>query len=256
MKQATNPIKSVETTTQILECIEKHNGATISEIADQLDTTRATVHNHLSTLKQADLIVKEGCEYQLGLRFFTYGEQVKRQQTILDVGASEVDKLAEETGELGNLLVEEHGRGIYLHRAKGEDALSLDTGVGSRVYLHQTALGKAILAHLPREYVNEIVEQCGLDQSTENTVGGRAELFERLEEVRDRGYALDLEERVPEIHCVAAPIITNDDRVQGAVSVAGPASRLTGDRLHETIPELVTQTANVIGINLSYSEPI
>ncbi|RBI59144.1 IclR family transcriptional regulator [halophilic archaeon] len=253
MKQAKNPVMAVETTTRILNLIHERNGARISEIAEQLDTTRATVHNHLSTLEQAELVVKEGNEYQLGLRFFTFGEHTKNQQTILNIGAAEVDKLAEETGELGNLLVEEHGRGIYLHRAKGENALSLDTGVGSRVYLHQTGLGKAILAHLPEEYVTEIVDQHGLAPSTENTVSNREELFETLEDVRERGYAYDMEERAKGIRCVAAPVITNDDRIQGAVSVAGPASRMEGDRLHDTIPELVTRAANVIGINLSYS---
>lgn len=253
MDSAKNPVMAVKKTATILETIAELERAGVTELANHLGVTKGTVHNHLTTLEEHGLVVRNGEEFQLGLRMFEYGERVKNQHKIYDVGVPEVDKLADETGELGNILVEEHGRGIYLYRARGENALSLDTGIGSRVYLHQTGLGKAILAHLPEERVHEIIDEHGLKPNTEHTRTTRDALFEDFNRIREQGYALDTEERAEGVRCVAAPVITNDGVVRGAVSVAGPVSRLRGEYLESTIPDLVKRTANVISINLSYA---
>ncbi|AUV80849.1 IclR family transcriptional regulator [Salinigranum rubrum] len=252
MGHARNPVMAVETTATILKKLVELDGAGVTELSKHLDVTKGTVHNHLTTLEENKLVVREDGEFRLGLRFFEYGEHVKSQHKIYEVGVSEVDKLAEETGELGNILVEEHGLGTYLYRSEGENALSLDTDIGSRVYLHQTGLGKAILAHLPDERVEEIIQEHGLEPSTEQTITTREALLEELSDIRDRGYAIDMEERAEGIRCVAAPVITNDGVVRGAVSVAGPASRMRGEYLETTVSDLVERAANVISINLSY----
>jgi DNA-binding IclR family transcriptional regulator len=252
MKRAKNPVGSVRTTAAILKKVAALDDAGVTELTNELDITKGTVSNHLATLEEAGLVVNDGDQYRLGLRFFEFGERVKNQHKIYQVGMPEVDKLAEETGELGNILVEEHGQGIYLYRAKGENALSLDTGIGSRVYLHQTALGKAILAHLSEDRVNEIIDEHGLEPSTNNTITTRGALFENFEQIREQGYALDNEERAEGIRCVAAPVITNDSLVRGAISVAGPASRMSGDHLRSTVVDMVIRAANVTSINLSF----
>ena len=252
MGRAKNPVGAVGTTATIIGKLAELDEAGVTELANNLDITKGTIHNHLETLEENELVVKEDGRFRLSLRFFELGERIKNQYKIYEVGRPEVDKLADETGELGNILVEEHGRGIYLYRAKGENALSLDTGIGSRVYLHQTGLGKAILANLPDERVGAIIDQHGLEPSTEHTLTTRDALFEDLERIRDRGYALDMEERAEGIRCISAPVITNDGVVRGAVSVAGPMSRMRGDHLESTVAEMVTRAANVISINLSY----
>ncbi|WP_227355955.1 IclR family transcriptional regulator [Haladaptatus salinisoli] len=253
MGRAKNPVKAVGNTVTIIKKLAELDGAGVTELSNHLDITKGTVHNHLTTLEENELVVKDGDQFHLGLRFFEFGEQIKNKHKICEVGVPEVDKLAEKTGELGNILVEEHGRGIYLYRANGENALSLDTGIGSRVYLHQTGLGKAILAHIPEERVDEIIDEHSLRPSTEHTHSTRESLFEDLEQIRERGYALDMEERAEGIQCVAAPVITNDGTVRGAVSVAGPASRMRGDYLESKVSDMVMRAADVIGINLSYS---
>lgn len=253
MGRAKNPVRSVKTAATIIGKLAELDEAGVTELADHMDITKGTIHNHLATLEENELVVRDDGKFRLGLRFFELGEQVKSQHKICEVGIPEVRKLAEETGELGNILVEEHGRGTYLHRAKGKNALSLDTGIGSRVYLHQTGLGKAILAHLPEERVDAIIDRHGLEPSTKHTLTTRDALFEDLARIRERGYALDMEERAEGIRCVSAPVITNDGVVRGAVSVAGPTSRMRGEHLESAVPDMVTRTANVISINLSYS---
>ena len=252
MKQARNPVKAVETTVRILDALRSLDGAGVTAVAERAGTTKGTAHNHLSTLEEHGYVAREGDEFVLGLRFFESGIYVRNRKPIYEVGVPEVEKLAAETGEIANVLVEEHGYGVYLHRATGDQALSLDTGVGSRVHLHNTALGKAILAHLPRERVDEILDCRGFPSTTANTITDRETLFATLDDVRERGVAFDMEERADGVRCVAAPVTTNDGTVCGAVSVAGPTSRMKGERLESDIPELVRRAANVVGINLTY----
>lgn len=253
MAKPANPVKSIERTLAVLRKLRELDGASVTTLAEELDVSKATIHNHLTTLEADNAVVKNDDTYELGLRLFEYGEYTRRRRKIHEIGKEEVDSLAEETGELANILVEEGGMGYYLHRAKGDRALDLDTGVGSCVHLHNTALGKAILAHLPRERVEEILDEHGLVSSTKKTITSREELFERLDKVRERGCAFDYQERAAGIRCIAAPVITSDQVVRGAVSVAGPVSRMKGDRFEEEIPEMVQKAANVIGINLTYS---
>jgi DNA-binding IclR family transcriptional regulator len=253
MNEPRNPVQAVQTTIGILEALKDGDGAGITELAAELDLTKGTVHNHLSTLADRGFVVKEDDQYHVGLRFFEFGEYAKGRQEVYRLAKSEVENLADTTGKLANLLVEEHGRGIYLHRAKGNSTLSLDTGAGSRVHLHNTALGKAILANLSRERVDAILDTHGMPAETENTITDREALYAELAGIRDRGYAFDREERAEGIRCVAAPIRTNDGRILGAISVAGAKSRMRGDHYESELPEMVHDAASVIGINATYS---
>lgn len=253
MVKAKNPVKAVETTISIIELLKSMDGAGITEITEQAPVSKGTVHNHLSTLCQHKLVVQRNETYYPGLRFFEIGEYTRRQLKVYELAMPEVDKLAEETGELASLLVEEHGRGIYLYRSWGDQSLKLDTEIGSRVPLHTTGLGKSILAHLPQRRVDDIIDNQGLARLTANTITTREALFEELDSIREEGIAIDREERTEGVICVAAPIQTNDGKVLGAVSVAGPISRLKGETLESKIPDLVRNAARVVGINATHA---
>ena len=250
---ARNPVKSVRTTLTIIEGLKELDGAGVTELAAHLDKPKSTVHNYLSTLEAEEYVVSEGTEYHVGTRFLEFGTYVRYRHTIYEIARSEIDRLAEETGELANLMIEEHGRGIYLHRAQGRQAVNVDANAGTRVYLHSTGLGKAILAHLPEERVDAIVDTHGLPEITENTVTDRSTLDRRLGEIRERGYAIDDEERLPGLRCIAAPILSNENRVLGAISVSAPTHRLRDDQFQTTMPNKVREVANVIELNITYS---
>lgn len=251
--KARNPIKGAEKTIRIVETLTEMDGAGVTELANQLDLSKGTVHDYLSTLRQHNYVVKEENEYHIGLGFFELGEYARDRLNIYHVARPEVKELADETGELANLLYEEHGLGVYLYRARGENAVTLDTHTGKRRHLHNTALGKAILAHMPEERVEEILSRHGLPKATENTITDREKLYSELNTVQDRGYAYCNQERVEGLQCVAAPIISRaDGHVLGAISIAGPTTRMTNERIEEEIVEKLLQAANVIEINVKY----
>jgi DNA-binding IclR family transcriptional regulator len=251
---AKHPVRTSERTLEIMEALQELNGARVTELASHLDTGKSTIHNHLSTLLEHEYVTKEGDEYRLSLRFLTLGGYTRSQMRLYRVAESEVKRLATETGELVNLLTEEYGRGVYLYRSKGERAVDIDTYAGKRIYLHNTALGKAILAHTPEERVGEIVDKHGLPRESERTITDRSELREELDRTRERGYAIDDEERLPGLRCVAAPIEREDGGVYGAISLSAPVSRMKGPRFEEEIPEIVQSATNVVELNLNYSQ--
>lgn len=251
--KAQNPVQSTVNTFAIVEALRELDGAGVSELAAYLDIPKSTVHNYLSTLEQEEYIVKEDGAYQVGIRFLELGAYARNRRNIFTIAEPEVERLAEETGELANLLIEEHGRGTYLQRVRGENAVQVEAHVGTRVPLHSTALGKAILAFLPRERVEEIIDRHGLEQTTPNTVSSRDELYDELDQIRNCGNAFDDEERLNGLRCVAAPILSNDDRVLGAVSVSGPSNRIREDRFRQDLPNKVLEVVNVIELNVTYS---
>jgi DNA-binding IclR family transcriptional regulator len=251
--RGTNTVQATRTSLAVLETLKRLDGAGVTRVAEELGIPKSTTHNHLQTLVDEGYVVADGEGYRPSLRFLEFGEATRHRLSVYGTAEPEVRRLAEETGELANLAVEERGWGVYLSRASGSDAVRVDVLAGTHVHLHATALGKAILAHLPDGRVDEIVERRGLPEQTEGTVTDRAALNEELAAVRERGYAFDRGERLPGIRCVAAPVIDPQGRVLAALSVSGPATRMQGDRFHEEIPELLESAANVVEINVTYA---
>ena len=166
----------------------------------------------------------------------------------------EVESLATEHGIKATILVEENGRGIYLYQRRGENAIRTDSHAGTRVYLHCTALGKALLSQMDEEQVNEIIDRHGLPARTDRTITDKERLFDALEQTRERGYVLDDEERISGIRCVAAPITSDDGDVLGSLSVSGSIKDVSHDLLNNDLAQAVQEAARVIEINHMYSE--
>ncbi|MFC6763986.1 IclR family transcriptional regulator [Natrinema soli] len=253
MTEPKHPVRTVDRAMEIVEIIQELDGAGVSEIAEQVDIGKSAVHNHLNTLVNREYLVKEGDEYQIGLSFLGLGAYARDRTQIYETARSEIDKLANETGELANLLVEKNGTGIYLYQAQGQNAVELDTHEGKQVSLHCTALGKSILAYRPRDEVTEILDKHGMPKMTEQTITDRDQLFNELDQIRQQKYAVDNEERLAGLCCVSAPITTGEERSIGAISVACPVHRISEERFYEELPDAVLGTANVIELEHNYS---
>lgn len=246
-------VKSAATTFEIVDALKMLDHPSVAEIADYVGVPKSTAHDHLSTLVTLEFVVKEANGYRLSARFLEYGGHARENMKVYRVARPAVEQLATETGEHANLMIEEHGLGIFLYKATGDDAVTLDTYPGMRVPLQTTALGKAILAYMPSEAAKRIVREHGLPTVTENTITDPETLFAELEVIRERGYAMDDAERVDGMRCIGAPILDQNDEVLGAVSVSAPMSRMHDDRFENEIPRRVRSTANVIEVNMTYS---
>lgn len=243
-------IRAVQSTLDIIATLKERDGAGVTELAKAVGVSKGTVHNHLVTLEENSYVVKDDDDtYHLGLKFLDISHVVQSQIPILDLVRSEVDQLAAESGEMALFTVEEHGVGVCLHVAYGENAVRTPLHVGYRSELHHTAVGKAILAHVPRERVEEIVERRGLPEITENTITDEEELFEQLDEIERRGYALNEQETIHGLVGVGAPVKNQDGTVLGALSIIGPNSRMDDERLHQELPDMIVRSVNIIEVN-------
>lgn len=254
----TNPnrrtLATTETSLRVVNKLKELDGARVTELAEEMGLAASTVHSHLATLEKTEYVVKDGDVYRLGLRFLNLGEYVRQNNEYYSLAESKVDQLAEETGGRGHFIVEEHGRGIYVYTKSGEHAVETFSRDGRRLYLHQTAAGKAILSALPRERVWEIIDRHGLPQRTRNSITDPEELFEELEAVRERnGIAFNQEEQIRGLRAVGAPVQDANGAVIGALSVSGPTHRMKGERLREDIPDIVLGTANELELGIEYA---
>lgn len=252
MSESTSvPVKAVRVSFEIVNALQQLGETGVGELAAHLDSPTSTIHDHLRTLEELQLVVNDDGQYRLGTKFLEFGGYARQRLKIYGVARPEIVKLAERTGEHANLMIEEHGLGVFLFTSEGRDAVQLDTYNGYRVLLQTTAMGKAILAHLPERKVRSVLDRHGMKRVTDATITAESELFEELERIQDRGYALDREERVKGMWCVGAPILI-EGTVVGAISVSGPKSRMQGERFETEIPNHVLKTANVIEVNMAY----
>lgn len=248
---AANPLETTKRSLELVEALKKSGSAGVTDLANQLGMSKSVVHNHLNTLRQEGYVVKEDDEYALSLKFLEVGGYTRKQMEAYTAAREPMTNLAEDTGELVNLMTESDGYGVYLYRAKGDNAVDLNTYTGFHTHLHITALGKCIMSSLPEEEWMEIVEKRGLPAATEHSITDTDALRERLTQVREQGYTIDNSERLEGVRCVAAPI-EGSDGVAGAISVSAPEGRLSLEQAREETQRKVRDTANVIELDLRY----
>jgi len=249
-------IRSAARTFDVIEELRRRESAGVTELATHFDIAKSTAHDYLATLERRGYVVKEDDEYRLGIRFLQLGGHVRDTcelyRRLYATAKPEIDKLADETGENVQMIIEEDGLGYILYQSRGNRSVMTDSHIGTEVYLHCTAVGKSILAHLPEERVDKIVAEHGLPQKTENTVADREELKAEFAKIHETGFAFDHEEQMSGMRCVARPIRTEDGEILGAMSVSGPTRRFNGERFESELPELVRQVTRMIELDVTY----
>ena len=249
------PVQAVERTIELLERLCELNGAGVAELANTLDASDSTIHNHLQTLHQRGYVTKDdNARYHVGLPWLRMGGAARNKNKLYHVAKPAVDELAQETEELAILTVEYRNSPIYLYQSWGEKAVSTDSYIGINLPLHCTATGKATLAHLPVDRARQIIEEHPLPKETSNTLTDTDELLNELSQIRENGVAYDDEERIKGMRGVAVPIHIEDKKeILGTIGVTGPVSRLPEERFREDIPEYIMRLAQMIEVDATYS---
>jgi DNA-binding IclR family transcriptional regulator len=248
-----NSVSTVDTAFDILEILLARNGASLTEIANEVGLAKSTVHRHLQTLHRRKYVVREDNNYYLSSRFLEFGKYAQNRKKGYRMAKEKVKELATETEERAQFLIEEHGQAVYIHRETGNHAVQTDPGLGKCIPLYATSAGKAILTHLPDERVEEIFDQNGLVAMTKHTKINRKELFEEFERIRERGYSVNKQENVEGLHAIGTPVRDRAGDILGALSVSGPTHRMNGEWFEEELPNLLLGTANELELNIAHS---
>lgn len=249
-KTDTRRLKSVSQSFTIIEYLRERDGATLSEIADDLEMPISTAHIHLATLLDSDYVVKVNDEYDCSFRFLATGGEMRDGLALYQSAKTEIDDLREKLGEHANLTVEQNGYAVQLYKSESPESIDDNAPLGRHLHLHSTATGKAILAQLSADELEAVIEKRGLPAVTENTVTDEDALRDELQTIRDRGYSVNRGEHFPGVSAVATSIISEPDGLIGAISVSGPLSRMGADRIEdELVPEL-HNTQNIIELKI------
>ncbi|MHB8916993.1 MAG: IclR family transcriptional regulator [Desulfocucumaceae bacterium] len=232
---------------------ESKKDLTLTEISRKFNLARSTVHGLLSTLREFEYVEQSSFtgKYRLGLRLFEIGSVVARGWDVLTVAAPYTHNLADELEETVHLVKMDKGEVLYIDKRESRQSLRIVSEVGMRLPAHCTGVGKVMMAYLPADEVRRIAAVKGLPRFTRQTITDLQELENELTLIRSRGYAVDNEEIMDSLRCVAAPIRNHSGEVIAAISVSGPTARMVEERFNRTVA-LVIRAAAEISAGLGY----
>jgi len=210
----------------------------LGEISDSLQLHKSTVHRLVMVLERHKLIERNPTNghYRLGLKLFELGTKAIAQLDLRDRSRRYLERLVLETSETVHLCLLDDSEVVYLDKVEPERSVRMATSVGRRNPAHCTAVGKAMMAYLAPAQVEAIVRKQGMRAMTANTITTLLELKKELSAIRERGYAVDNEEIEEGVRCVGCVVRNFSGEPVAAVSISGPAFRLT----QEKVPILAT----------------
>lgn len=244
---------ALEKAIDVLDAIGlRPGGLSHMEISSAVGLPRTTTYRLLATLVMRGLVRHDPVRkvYCLGARCLDFAKQVYTMPELVMAAGDELRELRDLTNETSYLGCLEGSHVVSLERFDGGHSLRSNTAVGYRKSIYATSQGKAILAAMDGTSRDTIMKNVTMRKLTPMTLSDRRALSTELQATRMRGYAIDDEEIVTGVRCVGAAVIDQDGVVRGAISVAGPAFRLSRARLELLGPQ-IAESARYIGNRLS-----
>lgn len=233
--------RALEVLSTVASGCERGAPFTLTELAAQTDINRSTVFRLLQPLRDVRLVDFDEAtgRYSLGPSTARLGQIYLANSDVHAVAESVLRELVQETRETAHLGIRDGVDVVYVNKVESPMSVRTVSRVGSRQPLYCTAMGKVLIAYADESVVDEVVAS-GLDQHAPNTICDNATLSAELESVRAQGYAVDDQENEIDIRCVGAPILDHTGAVIAAISISGPSSRMTTER----VPALATTVKN------------
>jgi IclR family acetate operon transcriptional repressor len=229
-------VQSLDRAFELLELMAAAGGeVALSQLAMASGLPVPTTHRIVRTLVASGYVLQlPSRRYALGPRLIGLGTSAS--QTVEAWAVPHLQALAEASGETANLAMLDVDMVVYVAQVpSARHTMRMFTEVGHRVYAHCTGVGKALLSQLPEDEVRRIVTTAGMPSRTERSITDEAALFDELARVRRVGYAVDDGEQELGVRCVAIAVTGS---TTSAVSLSGPASRVTHDAVTSLVPLL------------------
>lgn len=246
-------VRSSETSLDVINVLRSLDKPQIKDVANQLDISPSTALRHLNTLEKHGYVVKSSGQYHLGPTFLDIAGELRNRRIGFQLAENYVDKLVNETNERAQFMTREKGHRVILFRRTTEETIRAAARIGEKGLLHDTAGGKAMLATLPDQEIEHIIEEYGLPAQTDHTITDQEELFEEIKKIREQGFAINQQEATIGYNAVGSTVKNERDEVVGALSVSGPRNRMKGDRLHEEVPTLLTSVIEELELKIEFT---
>jgi len=245
-------VQSVDRAITILEILARSGEAGVTEVAAELGVHKSTAFRLIGTMEARGVVEQTDArgKYRLGLGLVRMAGSTAARIDIVQVARPICKELAAETGETINIAVLVDSAALYLDQIAGASSLQPHNWVGQRRPLHATSSGKALVAHLEPREVDVLIPH--MEAHTERTVTRRTTLHRHLAEVRERGYAITVDELEEGLTALAAPIRDAHGDVVASLSVSGSTWRM-GEEAREPTAALLTRSARTISLALGWS---
>jgi IclR family transcriptional regulator, KDG regulon repressor len=246
-------VPAVERTLDLIEDMARnHHELSITEANRYFGIPKSSVYAILQTLKARGYVEQDPSDrYFLTLKLFSLSSILVDTLDLRRMVYPYLKELTEKAGITGHVAVRDGGHAVYIEKAEVLGAIRLTTRVGKRVPVHSTAIGKALVAHLPEAEIDSLIAAHGLPRLTHRTLTGAREFKKELTHVRTVGYAISNEENEDGVRAVAAPIFGHDGRVAAAVNLGGSTLQIKAEDF-TTLGKLVHSAAMSISHALGY----
>lgn len=255
-------VKSIVKAFELLETLEQTGEIGVTELSRQTGIAKSSVYKYLDTLRHLGYVTKSDGAYAPSLRLFHFGQRIVSRHDVYRIAQPELDALAEKTGEVVSLIVEEDGDAVYLYSTAPHDDRTIEEG--SRMPIHASTGGKALLSYRSREYVDDVLEDAAFDIDRQN-------FYADLKRARDnrviidretnsqqynagvlekRWHSFDQQGETNQLYRIAVPIRDAEDNGIAAVEVLGSEVQRDSRRLQEEIVPLLVSAGKSIETDL------
>jgi DNA-binding IclR family transcriptional regulator len=238
--EATGGVQSVDRAVTALSLLATAGELGVTQIAEALGVHKSTASRLLATLERHALVEQssERGKYRLGVGIIQLAGATSARLDVVAQSRPVAQQLAERLGETVNVAVLSGHDALYVDQVHGTGALQIHNWLGQRIPLHATSNGKVLLAELVPDQVDSLVEE-RMTRFTEHTIVELRRFHEELATVRDRGYAIAVDELEVGLTAVAAPLRRADGTVVASLSASGPTFRIGPDRLAVLVEEVI-----------------
>ncbi|MGR3759524.1 HTH-type transcriptional regulator BhcR [Roseobacteraceae bacterium NS-SX3] len=228
-------VQALDRALDALDALADANGLTLTELADTLNQSPATMYRALSTLEARQMVEMDvqTQAWHIGAAAFRLGSAFLRRSSVIERARPVMRELMEATGETSNLGIERDGMVMFVSQVETQESIRAFFPPGTLSPMHASGIGKALLSCYSSDRLQRFLRGRILERFTPRTIGNADALREDLSLIRTRGWSYDDEEKAPGMRCVAAPVIGMHGEAVAGISVSGPSHRLPEARISE-----------------------
>ena len=238
---------------QVLEAFsEEDHSLTLTEISDAVALNKSTTFRFVYTLENLGYLERdpETKRYRPGLKVLRLGFVALNSLELAQIARPFLKALSKRCGETTNMTVRDGDQIVYVARNKTQQVISVNLQLGSRLPVHCTSMGKALLVDFSREELRQLLGEGPYPVMGPNTITTLNGLAAELEQVRRRGYAINDEELTAGLRSVAAPVRARQSQVVAAINISIPSARASRQEMEQSLAAMALETASEISLAL------
>ena len=225
-------VPNLERALKVLELLTEYpEGLTTSQITELLKLPRNSIFRITTTLLDHNYLIRdeETKAFQLSQKLLVMGYAALSDQTLVEKSIAVMRQVRDRFKETVPLGILNGNEGLVIDVVQGSHSFRFVLEPGRRLHLHTSAPGKAMVAFLPADERQKLIQQIEFTQYNERTIIDKDEYRKVLQQIRQNGYAVDHAEETEGMHCVGAPIFNRHNYPIAAIWITGPASRINAE---------------------------